>query len=327
MAEDRAQGFGERLKEARERRGLSLQKIAVTTKISARVLDALEHNDPSKLPGGLFTRAFVRAYAQEVGLDPEDTVRRFADAFPDDAEPPVVASEVVEFDTEPDRRALKTVLQLVGLSLIVAIVVLYFTWGARHRAASKGAASTGQAAESIAQSTEPDSSVHPSADMSTVQPSGGPPPAAFPAPGAAASAPAGSASGGSSAPAPAAGTSGAPASSPGANVPTGVSSGTAAAAPAPTGGLATGALKIVLAPTSPCWVSVTVDGARTVARIINGGERVELTGQREVVLTAGDAGSLGFTVNGQPARALGGRGQVVTARITPDNYKTFTGGL
>ena len=60
-------GFGGRLRDARERRGMSLRQIANATKISVAVLEALERNDISKLPGGIFGRAFVRSYAIEVG--------------------------------------------------------------------------------------------------------------------------------------------------------------------------------------------------------------------------------------------------------------------
>ena len=62
--------FGGKLRLARERRGISLRQIAASTKISVGALEALERNDVSKLPGGIFSRAFVRSYAVEVGLDP-----------------------------------------------------------------------------------------------------------------------------------------------------------------------------------------------------------------------------------------------------------------
>ena len=75
--------FGARLREARERRGLSLREIADATKIAARSLEALERNDIAKLPGGIFSRAFVRAYAVHVGLDPEETISEFMATFPD----------------------------------------------------------------------------------------------------------------------------------------------------------------------------------------------------------------------------------------------------
>src|SRR5919197_5232621 len=87
MAGDRTTSdFGGTLREARERRGISLRQIANATKISVSVLESLERNDISRLPGGIFGRAFVRSYAIEVGLNPEETVKEFLERF--QAEPP-----------------------------------------------------------------------------------------------------------------------------------------------------------------------------------------------------------------------------------------------
>ena len=60
--------LGIRLKRAREERKLTLRQIAVETKISVSTLEALERGDYSRMPGGIFGRAFVRAYALHVGL-------------------------------------------------------------------------------------------------------------------------------------------------------------------------------------------------------------------------------------------------------------------
>src|ERR1700675_943444 len=86
MAAERTPGsFGSKLREARERRGISLRQIADATKISMGFLEALERNDISRLPGGIFSRAFVRSYAVEVGLDPEATIQEFIAQFPHDS--------------------------------------------------------------------------------------------------------------------------------------------------------------------------------------------------------------------------------------------------
>ncbi len=74
--------FGVKMRHLREERGVSLRQIADVTRISVSVLEALERNDISRLPGGIFSRAFVRSYAIEVGLDPEQTVRDFLVQFP-----------------------------------------------------------------------------------------------------------------------------------------------------------------------------------------------------------------------------------------------------
>ena len=77
MPQSESPGSHSFLREARERRGLSLEQIGTTTKISVSALDALERYDASSLPGGIFTRAFVRAYAVEVGVDPEAALEEF----------------------------------------------------------------------------------------------------------------------------------------------------------------------------------------------------------------------------------------------------------
>src|SRR5260370_42507817 len=86
MSPDRTHDdFGARLRDARERRGVTLRQIANATKISVSVLEALERNDISHLPGGIFGRAFVRSYAVEVGLDPEAIIQDFITQFPHDS--------------------------------------------------------------------------------------------------------------------------------------------------------------------------------------------------------------------------------------------------
>lgn len=77
--------FGARLRRLREERGVSLRSMADTTKISVPTLEALERNDIRRLPGGIFSRAVVRAYASEVGADPEATVQEFIERFPHDS--------------------------------------------------------------------------------------------------------------------------------------------------------------------------------------------------------------------------------------------------
>ncbi len=61
--------FGEFLRDARERRGLTIQQIASETRIPWRHLDALEHGNLDAVPGGVYRRAEIRAYADAVGLD------------------------------------------------------------------------------------------------------------------------------------------------------------------------------------------------------------------------------------------------------------------
>jgi transcriptional regulator with XRE-family HTH domain len=122
-------GFGSRLREARERKGVSLRQIANATKISVSALEALERNDISRLPGGIFSRAFVRSYAVEVGLEPEETIRDFMAQFPNDSVTAghPASSHVEDSEAlESDRRMAATFLRLLAISVPLAAVVLYF---------------------------------------------------------------------------------------------------------------------------------------------------------------------------------------------------------
>jgi cytoskeletal protein RodZ len=68
---------GDALRCAREEQGISLEEMSRLTKISVAKLTALEHNDIDELPSDVYVRGFLRAYAREVELDPEETVQRY----------------------------------------------------------------------------------------------------------------------------------------------------------------------------------------------------------------------------------------------------------
>jgi cytoskeleton protein RodZ len=66
--------FGDRFRKAREKKELSLDDVSNVTKISARMLRAIEEEHFDQLPGGVFNKGFIRAYAKHLGLDPEEAV-------------------------------------------------------------------------------------------------------------------------------------------------------------------------------------------------------------------------------------------------------------
>jgi cytoskeleton protein RodZ len=80
--------FGERLKKTRENRKITLDEVAKSTKISTRMLRALEEEKFHELPGGVFNKGFVRAYARHLGLDEEKTLADYMAAMGGDPEPP-----------------------------------------------------------------------------------------------------------------------------------------------------------------------------------------------------------------------------------------------
>jgi cytoskeleton protein RodZ len=69
--------IGQTLRDARQRHELTLQEISRATKISVHILDAIERNEMDALARGLFLRGYLRAYANQVGLDPAHIVSEF----------------------------------------------------------------------------------------------------------------------------------------------------------------------------------------------------------------------------------------------------------
>lgn len=89
--------FGERLRKQREQRGITLEAICGVTKISVRMLRAIEDEKFDQLPGGVFNKGFVRAYARQVGLDEEEALSDYLDALQE--------SQIQEQNILPDLRA------------------------------------------------------------------------------------------------------------------------------------------------------------------------------------------------------------------------------
>jgi cytoskeleton protein RodZ len=84
MGEKPTLTFGEELRRERLIREVSLEEISGATKISIRLLKALESSDLSRLPAPVFTRGFIRAYSRHLGLDPEEMVNAYlADVAPE----------------------------------------------------------------------------------------------------------------------------------------------------------------------------------------------------------------------------------------------------
>jgi cytoskeletal protein RodZ len=262
-------GFGDRLREARERRGISLRQIANATKISIGALEALERNDLSRLPGGIFSRAFVRSYALEVGLDPDETIQDFIAQFPDKAAGTGrLRSDQLEDNValESDRQIASTVLRLLLISVPIGGLLLYFM--------STATPDTQTGVQPAAAVTEGNTSPRPEspplrgADVPAAET-----PRAMPA---------------------------------------------ASQAPNSPDRLVVG-----LTATAPCWVAATADGKRVLGRELKAGEQQALEAANDMVLTVGDAGALQMVINGQPAKTLGRRGQVVIVRLKAGDFKSY----
>lgn len=95
--------LGTRLKEAREAKGYSLEKLQEITKIQKRYLVGIEEGNYSIMPGSFYVRAFIKQYAEAVGLNPEELLEQFKQDVPGSQ-----AEEVAQsFTKSPSRRKLK----------------------------------------------------------------------------------------------------------------------------------------------------------------------------------------------------------------------------
>ena len=102
------ESFGARMRRRREEQQIALTTIADQTKIKLSLLEALERDDVSRWPTGIFRRAFIRAYAHAIGLEPDVIVREFLDVYPDPVEvvatvPAMIAAANPGSDMPPTR--------------------------------------------------------------------------------------------------------------------------------------------------------------------------------------------------------------------------------
>lgn len=125
--------LGEELKRERELREISLREISEATKISMRILEAIEKNNFRALPGGIFNRNFLRAYAEFIGIDSENVVRKYHQQFDDSEEQPVPVPGLGMTFHEPvvEKKSSKTLPILLMLILLVVAAAFFFL--NRHR--------------------------------------------------------------------------------------------------------------------------------------------------------------------------------------------------
>jgi len=258
--------FGEHLRREREKRGIPLDQIVATTKIGRRLLLALEEEQFDLLPGGIFNKAYVRAYAKCVGIDEEEAVSEYLEAA---KEPPadtrVIAQQHASIHSDrPRESASFPFVPVLVLLLIVAGGVA--GWKARqdHRRQREAHTATGAldiaspvASTSLATGTAP-------RPRDT---------------GAAAAASAKSLTGATqSSPDPSAGKS----------------------------SVVGTAFELTIRPTGRAWVSVKSDGRYVIRGILKPEEIKTVRATREVVFYTGNAGALELSFNGKNVPLAGG---------------------
>ena len=134
--------IGEQLRLAREGRGIPLREISDQTRISMHYLEAIESNDYKRLPGGIFNRSFVKAYAKYVGYDEKEAIEGYTRYMRDSGD---TGEEVATtpyhskvYTDSPATRSpiLTVVLAIVILAILTAVALSVVHWVQRRAADS-----------------------------------------------------------------------------------------------------------------------------------------------------------------------------------------------
>ena len=132
--------IGEQLRLAREGRGIPLREISDQTRISMHYLEAIESNDYKRLPGGIFNRSFVKAYARYVGYDEKEAIEGYTRYMRDSGDPGEEVSTTpyhskVYTDAPATRSPVLTVvLAIVILAILTALALSVVYWVQRRSA-------------------------------------------------------------------------------------------------------------------------------------------------------------------------------------------------
>ena len=127
-----AASIGEKLRLEREAHGIALRDISEQTRISMRYLEAIESDDYGRLPGGIFNRSFIRAYAKFVGFDEQEAIEEYTRTLhehgqSEDEDSPKRRS-LVYTDDSPRRSPLMTLF----LAIVILAVLSLAVWAGLH---------------------------------------------------------------------------------------------------------------------------------------------------------------------------------------------------
>ncbi len=283
--------LGSELKAARERRNISLSFIAEETRIGLRHLQSLEEGRFSDLPGGIYNRAFIKAYCEILNLDAHDVLQKYDDEIMPHTERPPKPQQRIP-SPKPFWAAnpifawsLMLVISATGLFFsrdwISSVFSPYFSHspsGALNREAAPGPSMQPAASENSSSNSAA------SATVAIDLPIG--PTTESAANGASLQASISTSNSGSS-------------------------------------------LEIELEVTEKCWVSVDSDGGPVVRRLLEPGEAQKFNASEQFFIVLGNAGGVHLRINGKPAKPLGKPGEVVKMLINsknlPDLIKQTTG--
>jgi cytoskeleton protein RodZ len=284
-------GFGEKLRRERELRGISLDQIATATKISTRMLKALEDEKFDLLPGGIFNKGFIRAYAKFLGIDEDQAVADYVAAT--GPEEPV--NNLPQIADVPERAARQVDDEgtiswntIVVLVLLVAMGYGGWTYYKHHKAERESrVASVPVAAPSTVPVEPPANPTTPStANVSNTT-----------------------------------GPAKAPAETTTKNVPATLSTSPAVlktesieTAPKPS-------VDLIIRTSEESWVQAVADGKTVFSETLPAATEKHVTAARRITLTVGNAGGVEVTYNGATLPDIGGPGKVRTIVFSPSKFE------
>ncbi len=321
--------FGDKLKRERELRGVTLEEIAEATKIGTRSLKALEDEQFDQLPGGIFNKGFVRAYAKFLGLDEEQAVADFMAA---QGEQPATKADVMakmaaqaelsrrsEFASSGGEKSGKSNTIWITAAILV-LITAGVAAGLRYRKMKQEAAAQAAMPKPVIQQqvqTPPpvlppssaDASLQNGATGTVADPNAAQPTVSTPTgtnPGTTSSTPVAN---------PPATTTPAPSAT--AGFPNTVSKpGTTSTAPAVSNPTSKAALELQIHVSRATWLSVQADGKEATTETLRDSATKTVVAQDRVVLTTGN--SVDVTCNGKSLGILGADNKRSQLRITAD---------
>jgi len=288
------ESFGAKLRREREQRKMTLEDVSLSTKIASRHLQALEADKFEQLPGGIFNKGFVRAYAHHLGIDEQQAVADYLEASGANQPPIQPQPPPILIPPKDDKRDAGVRIPWGTLTLGLLIVAVAFaTWGFYTRESPslsmighrgvKPIASAGESAVQIPkQDTKdrkpetPASNAHPEPTTSS-----------------------------SSEPAP---VQQAPAAT--ANV------------PAQTSSAASGVFSVAIKAHEDSWVTITADGRQIMQDKLPASTEKSVDAHSQIVLTAGNIGALDLFFNGKKLPPQGEHAQVKTLTFNPDGLQS-----
>ena len=269
--------FGDKLRREREMRGVNLEEISESTKISRRHLESLEKEDFDSLPGGVFNKGFVRAYARYLGISEDQAVADYVAVAGDDAVPedkfPLEVHKEPNRELNPKNSNLPL---LLAVAALVAVTIGYSIWAHNKK---------GHHAANVSANTQ----AHPAA---TVSPAASPQAAAQQEKAAAAA---------RTERASRKAATGSPDASRTARKKT----------------VAASRFFIVIKAKEDSWISVTADGKTVTQGILGQDKQKLIKAGKEIILKTGNAGGLEVSYNGRPLGAIGSESETRTLTFTP----------